>query len=84
MHLTRYEISDLFNKKLGSAPTDSPEELTMIARRTLRKKYCAADMGISGANFAVAETGMISLTTNEGQRPPLDLAAKGPRRADRH
>ncbi len=66
MHLTRYEISDLFNKKLGSAPTDSPEELTMIARRTLRKKYCAADMGISGANFAVAETGMISLTTNEG------------------
>jgi L-lactate dehydrogenase complex protein LldF len=66
MHLTRHEISDLFNKKLGSAPTDSPEELTMIARRTLRKKYCAADMGISGANFAIAETGMISLTTNEG------------------
>ncbi len=34
MHLTRYEISDLFQKKIGSAPTDSPEELTMIARRT--------------------------------------------------
>lgn len=66
MHLTRHEISDLFQKKLGSAPTDSPEELTMIARRELRQKYIKADMGISGANFAIAETGMISLTTNEG------------------
>ncbi|MBI5396422.1 MAG: iron-sulfur cluster-binding protein, partial [Verrucomicrobia bacterium] len=66
MHLTRQEISDLFQKKLGSAPTDNPEELTMIARRELRQKYVKADMGISGANFAIAETGMISLTTNEG------------------
>ncbi len=66
MHLTRGEISDLFTKELGSAPTDSPEELTMIARRVMRKKFCEADMGISGANFAVAETGMISITENEG------------------
>ncbi|GAB4172756.1 MAG: LutB/LldF family L-lactate oxidation iron-sulfur protein [Terrimicrobiaceae bacterium] len=66
MHLTRGEISDLFAKKLGSEPTDSPEELTMIARRVMRQKFCEADMGISGANFAVAETGMISITENEG------------------
>lgn len=66
MHLTRGEISDLFTKELGSAPTDSPEELTMIARRVMREKFCEADMGISGANFAVAETGMISITENEG------------------
>ncbi len=66
MHLTRHEISDLFKEKLGSAPTDNPEELTMIARRALRQKYLRADMSISGANFAIAETGMISLTTNEG------------------
>ncbi len=66
MHLTRGEISDLFERELGSAPTDDPEELTMIARRTLRRKYCQADIGISGANFAVAETGMISITENEG------------------
>ena len=66
MHLTRGEISDLFSKELGTAPTDSPEELTMIARRVLRDKYIHADIGISGANFAIAETGMISITENEG------------------
>ena len=38
----------------------------MIARRVMRQKYCTADIGISGANFAIAETGMISITENEG------------------
>jgi len=66
MHLTRGEISHLFHEKLGSAETDSPEELTMIVRREMRAQYCKADIGISGANFAVAETGMISITENEG------------------
>ena len=66
MHLTRGEISDLFQKELGSAATDSPEELTLIARKVLREKYLTADIGISGANFAIAETGMISITENEG------------------
>ncbi len=66
MHLTRCEISELFQRELGSAPTDSPEELTMIARRALRKKYLTADVGITGANFAIAETGMVSITENEG------------------
>jgi L-lactate dehydrogenase complex protein LldF len=66
MHLTRDEISDLFEKELGSAPTREPEELTMIARRALRRKYVTADVGITGANFAIAETGMVSITENEG------------------
>lgn len=66
MHLTRGEISDLFHRELGSAPTDSPEELTMIARRALRQKYVTADIGITGTNFAIAETGMVSITENEG------------------
>ncbi len=66
MHLKRDEISALFEKELGSAKTDSPEELTMIARRWLRRHYIEADMGISGANFIIAETGMISITENEG------------------
>jgi len=66
MHLTRAEISGLFQRELGSAPTNDPEELTMIARRVLRKKYLSADIGITGANFAIAETGMISITENEG------------------
>lgn len=66
MHLTRYEISDLFAQKLGSQPTDKAEELTMIARRVLREKYIKADIGITGANFAVADCGVISITENEG------------------
>ena len=66
MHLTRQQISDLFHDKLNSEPTNNPEDLTMIARRIMRRKYCEADMGISGANFAIAETGMISITENEG------------------
>jgi len=66
MHLTRGQISDLFQKKLGSEPTDSPEELTLIARRYMRQKFCEADMGISGANFGVADAGAISITENEG------------------
>jgi L-lactate dehydrogenase complex protein LldF len=66
MHLKRGEISDLFHDKLGSARTNQPEELTMIARRVMRQKFCSADMGITGANFAIAETGMISITENEG------------------
>jgi len=66
MHVRRDEISDLFGKHLGTEPTDSPEELTMIARRHLRRLYVEADVGITGANFLVAETGQISITENEG------------------
>jgi len=66
MHLTRGEIQEVFEKKLHDAPSDDPEELTMVARRALREKYLQADVGITGANFAVAETGMISITENEG------------------
>lgn len=66
MHLTRGEISELFSSKLGSAATQNPEDLTMIARRVLREKYVKADIGLTGANFGIAETGMLSITENEG------------------
>lgn len=66
MHLKRDAISDDFAEKLGSQPTHDPEELTMIARRALRETYLRADIGITGANFGIAETGMISITENEG------------------
>ena len=66
MHLTRGEIKELFQRELGDAPSDDPQELTMVARRALRKKYLTADIGFTGANFAIAETGMISITENEG------------------
>jgi len=66
MHVRRDEISRLFEEHLGTAPTESPEELTMIARRHMRRLYVEADVGITGANFLVAETGQISITENEG------------------
>jgi L-lactate dehydrogenase complex protein LldF len=66
MHLTRGDIKELFDRELKSNSTDNPEELTMVARRVLRQKYIHADVGFTGANFAIAETGMISITENEG------------------
>lgn len=66
MHLKKEEINKLFQEKLESIDTSDPEALTMIAREVLREKYLQADVGISGANFGVAETGMISITENEG------------------
>jgi L-lactate dehydrogenase complex protein LldF len=66
MHLTRGDIQELFNRELKANSTDNPEELTMVARRVLRQKYIHADIGFTGANFAIAETGMISITENEG------------------
>lgn len=66
MHLSRGEVGELFHDELAAERTDDPEALTLIARRVLRRKYVAADAGITGANFAVAETGMISITENEG------------------
>jgi L-lactate dehydrogenase complex protein LldF len=83
MHVRREEISDLFGKHLGTAPTDSPEELTMIARRHMRRLYVDADVGITGANFLVAETGQISITENEGNArltvalPRMHIAISG-------
>jgi L-lactate dehydrogenase complex protein LldF len=76
MHLTRDDINELFQKELGSASTREPEELTMIARRALRRKYITADVGITGANFAIAETGMISITENEGNARPTAALPK--------
>jgi L-lactate dehydrogenase complex protein LldF len=83
MHVKREAISELFAKHLGTAPTDSPEELTMIARRHLRQLYVDADIGITGANFLVAETGQISITENEGNArltaalPRIHIALSG-------
>jgi L-lactate dehydrogenase complex protein LldF len=66
MHLTRKDIADLFKDKLGAGDTDDPAELVAIARRALRRDFFSAEMGITGANFLVADVGMIAVTTNEG------------------
>jgi L-lactate dehydrogenase complex protein LldF len=66
MHLTKADIARTFQEKLGTPLTDNAEELTMIARTRLRREFMTADMGITGANFAVADTGMVAITENEG------------------
>ena len=66
IHKTREQVSQLFHEKLGEPYTEEIPELTRIARRRLRKKFLAADMGISGANFLCADTGSVVLVTNEG------------------
>jgi L-lactate dehydrogenase complex protein LldF len=66
MHLTKADIAQTFHDRLGAPLTENAEELTMIARARLRHEFMTADMGITGANFAIADTGMIALTENEG------------------
>ena len=66
MHKTKAEIRDVFVRELGMAPTDNAEEMVAFARRMLREDFLSADMGISGGNFLVAETGSIGLVMNEG------------------
>lgn len=66
IHKTRRQVGRLFEEKLGVAYSDDPEVLTKIARKVLRQDFLSADAGISGANFAVAESGSLVLFTNEG------------------
>jgi len=66
MHLTRAQIAALFKEKLEGVHSDEPEELVAAARRALRPAFLSAEMGITGANFLVADAGLVAITTNEG------------------
>jgi len=66
LHKTKEQVSQLFHEKLGVPLTDDIEEMARVARETLRDKFMQADLGISGANFLVAETGSSIIVTNEG------------------
>lgn len=66
VHKTREQVRDLFSREAGKELPDEPRALADFARQRLREKFLTADMGISGANFVVAETGHIVLVTNEG------------------
>ncbi|MGH7889649.1 MAG: LutB/LldF family L-lactate oxidation iron-sulfur protein, partial [Thermodesulfobacteriota bacterium] len=66
IHKTKDDISRLFSEKLNTPLYTEPEQLTKVARETLRKEFLEADMGVSGVNFAVAETGTIVIVENEG------------------
>ena len=66
VHKTKEQIGELFHEKISIPYTDDPAQMTAAARATLRAEFLNADMGISGVNFGVAETGTICLVENEG------------------
>lgn len=66
LHMSRAQVASLFAEKLQMEVTDDVRELTETARRRLRKEFLEADLGISGVNFGIAETGTIVVVENEG------------------
>lgn len=66
IHKTKAQIRDIFVEKLGMTPTLEASEMVAFARKKLRAEFLGADVGISGANFVIAESGSICLNTNEG------------------
>jgi L-lactate dehydrogenase complex protein LldF len=83
VHLRRQDVGRLFQEKLGLPYTEDISIMTNAARHTLRQVFLNADIGISGVNFGVAETGTICLVTNEGNGrmvstlPPVHIALMG-------
>ena len=83
IHMDRNQIGELFADKLAMDYTNDPPALTMAARKALREKMLSADMGLTGCNLACAETGHISLVSNEGNIrmsttvPPVHVALMG-------
>ena len=66
MHKSRTDIAELFTEKFHTPEGSAPEYLTQFVREKLREKFTRADVGITGANFLVADVGGICLTENEG------------------
>jgi L-lactate dehydrogenase complex protein LldF len=83
LHKTRYEVADLFAKKLGVGREVVVEKQTLLARAALREKFLAAGIGITGANFVVAESGAVVVVENEGNArltssaPKIHIAVAG-------
>jgi L-lactate dehydrogenase complex protein LldF len=84
IHKNKDQIAQIFHEKMPDTPyTEDVQELNAIARKTLRQKFYEADVGLSGVNFAVAETGTLFLVENEGNGrmcttvPPVHIALMG-------
>ncbi|MEW6045808.1 MAG: LUD domain-containing protein [Bacillota bacterium] len=83
IHKSRAEIAELFSRLVGHPVSTDTPSLAAVARRVLREKFLNAGIGISGANFVVAETGTVVLCTNEGNgrlvtsAPPVHVAVAG-------
>lgn len=80
---TRYDVADLFKERLGVERETVPEKQTLIARRVLREKFLAAGIGVTGANFVVADSGAVLVVENEGNvrlctsAPKIHVAVAG-------
>jgi L-lactate dehydrogenase complex protein LldF len=83
VHLRRHEVGALFHEKLGIPYTEDIPTLTNTARKVLREVFLSADIGFSGVNFGVADTGTLCIVTNEGNGrmvttiPPVHVALMG-------
>ncbi len=83
MHLSKEDIAKLFHEKFGTPIDATPQQLTLKARELLRDKYLTADIGITGANFLIADTGGVCITENEGNArltttfPKIHIAVVG-------
>ncbi len=66
MHKSKEDVAKLFHEKLGVAPNLPPSKLTQVARAKLREKYITSEVGITGGNFLVADTGSVCVSENEG------------------
>ena len=83
IHKRIEDISELFQRELDMPPTFDPADMCNIARHRLREEFLTADMGVSGCNFAIAETGTVCIVTNEGNgrmistMPPVYVAVMG-------
>jgi len=76
IHKSKEEIGKLFSDELGIDYSSDPTHLTNVARKILREKFLNADIGISGVNFAIAETGSIVVIENEGNGRLSNTAPK--------
>ena len=83
MHKSKEDVARVFHEKLGTDLNLTPAEITLVARKKLREKYITAEVGITGANFLVADTGAVCVTENEGNArlstsfPPTHIAIVG-------
>ncbi len=66
MHKSKEDVARVFHEKLGTLPNLSPSELTQIARKNLREMYTSSEIGITGGNFLIADTGAVCVSENEG------------------
>jgi L-lactate dehydrogenase complex protein LldF len=76
LHMTRFQVADLFSEKLGIERETVIEKQTMIARGVLRDKFLNADIGITGANFLIADSGAVCVVENEGNARLTSSAPK--------